>query len=211
MRLWILLKKDLRNLSDALPPALLLGIPLILIIQFANSSSEAQKIEWKTVFWITFFISIVALLYRSFGEEHRSKNFQIYSAFKIPKQIIFISQCISHALSLFIIGFFYLWLSILFFSPSMTDIPSMFALLAVVSVCLAPIGTTLGLALQVEREFLFPLFFLPLCTPVVLAAESLSIEFSRPWLSVLLIFGLVGAFLSALVFEFFFDELSQSL
>lgn len=210
MRFLTLFKKDLRNLSYAFWPAMLLGIPLLLIIQFAETSSDSQKLPWKTAFWITFFVSTVGLFYRSFGEEHRSKNFQIYSAMKIPRIMIFFSQVLVHALSLFVIGFCYLFLSILFWSPLNTSIGNDLALIALVSFCLAPIGTSLGLALQLEREFLFPLFFLPLSTPVVLAAESLSTDYSTSWLSVLLIFGVVGAFLSAVVFEFFFDELSQT-
>jgi ABC-type transport system involved in cytochrome c biogenesis permease component len=203
-----LLKKDFRNALLSMGPALLLGVPLLLIMQFTQSSASTEKISWNSAFWITFFFSSTALFFRSFGFENRFKNFHFYTAYKIPHLRIFLSQCAVHIISLFVMGVFYLLLSILFFSPPSADLSLLLKVLALTSLTLAPVGTFLGLILQVEREFLFSIVYLPLATPVILSAYSLSSSFEGSWLYVLLSFLVGGSFLSAFTFEFFFDELS---
>ena len=205
-----LLAKDLRNARWAFWPAMILGIPLLLIIQFTQDSS-GEKISWLSAFWITFFLSSTSLFFRSFGLENRFKNFQIYSALKISKLRVFLSQSLMHFLSVFLLGLGYLVITVLFWSPHEIDWQKILGILALTSACLAPVGSTLGLMLQLEREFLFSVIYLPLATPVVLGAYSLCLpEHSANWLYVLWSFFLCGSFLSAFVFEFFFDELSQS-
>ncbi|MDB5037574.1 MAG: hypothetical protein JWQ35_1102 [Bacteriovoracaceae bacterium] len=206
-----LLAKDFRNAHWAFPPALILGIPLLLILNFTQDNS-AEKISWRSALWITFLLSSTSLFFRSFGLENRFNNFQVYTAFRIPKLQIFLSQALIHFVSAFLLGLGYLLFCILFWSPKDLDLLSTMGLLALASACLAPMGTLLGLMLQLEREFLFSVIYLPLATPVVLAAYSLSlVDASTNWLYVLISFLVAGGFISALIFEFFFDELSQSL
>jgi hypothetical protein len=108
-------------------------------------------------------------------------------------------------------AFSYLALTVLFFSPIDIDLTALIEVIILTALALAPIGTVLGLMLQLEREFLFSIIYLPLATPVILAAFSLSGDLSGAWMYVLLSFLVGGSFLSAFTFEFFFDELSQSL
>jgi hypothetical protein len=91
-----LLKKDFKNSFSSLGPAIMLGIPLLLIMQFTQSSLSLEKISWKSAFWITFFFGSTALYFRSFGLENRFKNFHFYTAFNIPRLKIFLSQTIAH-------------------------------------------------------------------------------------------------------------------
>lgn len=206
-----LLKKDIRNAVWAFIPALMLGIPLILILEFTQSSAPQEKISWKAAFWISFFISTTSLYFRSFGLEHRFRTFHLYSAMNISRLSIFVSQSLTHIFSTFFLGLSYLLIVLLFFSPNDLDALAITKLIALCSVALSPLGTLLGLMLQLEREFLFSVIYLPLATPVILVAHHLSANPEAPrWLSLILIFTLLSSFLSALIFEFFFDELSQN-
>lgn len=205
-----LLYKDFLNARSALLPALLLGLPLILILQFTTQETERGPLAWTSAYWIVYFFSAVNLLYRSFSFEHRSQNFILYSAFQIAPIKIFCSQALLHFLSLLFMGLVYLGLIFVFWSFPFHDMERLMTALLLSSLCLAPVGTCLGLMLQTEREFLFSLFFLPLTTPVILGAHALSLEWTTSWGSVLGIFALMGSFVSALIFEFFFDELSQT-
>jgi len=203
----ILLWKDLKNAGFAIWPALLLGVPLLLILQFTAGESS---LSFRTALWVSYFFSSVSLLYRSYGQEFRSRNFQIYSAFQISKLAIFTSQALVHAASLCLVGLVYFGLSILFWNPIDIHWSACLTAILLVSLCLAPLGTCLGLMLQLEREFLFSLFFLPFASPLVLGAYELSGDQGELWGGLLLAFFLIGSFLSAAFFEFFFDELSQT-
>jgi ABC-type transport system involved in cytochrome c biogenesis permease component len=205
-----LLAKDFRNLKSVVLPALFLGIPLILILQFTTESTDQGLIHPLSAYWVVYFFSAVALLYRSFSAEHRYSTFIVYSALGVSRLKIFLSQALFQWIGLVVLGAIYGAL-IHFFWPSVElDWKVGLTVLALVSLCLAPLGSLLGLMLQTEREFLFSVFFLPLCTPVLLGAHSLCQEWSQAWFSVLAVFALMGGFVSALLFEFFFDELTQS-
>ncbi len=207
-----LVSKDLENAKWAFTPALMLGVPLLLLVEFTQSSSPNERVSWLSAFWISFFIATTSLYFRSFGLEHRFKNFHLYSAIKTSRLQIFMSQTLVHFVSAFLLGLCYLFLCLVFFSPGSIDWMMYLKLIALVSICLSPLGTLLGLMLQLEREFLFSIIYLPLATPVILAAHNLCMPDASPnWLSVLSIFALAGGFVSAMIFEFFFDELSQSL
>ncbi|MBN8462823.1 MAG: hypothetical protein J0M01_08405 [Dechloromonas sp.] len=201
-----LLKKDFRNACASIGPAIMLGIPMLLIIEFTQSSTST--VSWRSAFWLTYFFGSTALYFRSFGLENRFKNFHFYTAFKISRLKIFLSQAIIQFLAAFLMGCFYLLMTVFFFSPTDLDARHFVELIALTSLTLAPIGTVLGLMLQLEREFLFSIVYLPLATPVILASFSLSLGLEGSWLYVLLSFLVGGAFLSAAIFEFFFDDLS---
>ena len=210
MRFALLLKKDFRNALSAFGPALLLGIPLLLIIQFTQSTEYFEQVSWKSAFWITFFFSSTSLYFRSFGLENRFKNFQLYTGFRISKLSVFLSQTLIHILTATILGVCYLGLTLLFWSPKEVNLLMMIALIALTSGALSPLGTVLGLMLQLEREFLFSVIYLPLATPVILGTYSLSTDPVSNWLYIVLSFLVGGGFLSAMIFNFFFDDLSQT-
>jgi ABC-type transport system involved in cytochrome c biogenesis permease component len=206
-----LLLKDFRNALASFGPAMMLGIPLLLILQFSQDANS-EKLTWQSAFWVAYFFSTTSLFFRSFGLENRHKNFQFYTAFRVPKLQIFFSQSLIHFLTTCILGLGYLLLVVVFWSPRDLNLTWFFAIIVLTSACLSPIGTVLGLMLQLEREFMFSVIYLPLATPVVLGAHALTTaDFSMNWLFVLLSFLMVGGFVGAFVFEFFFDELSQSL
>lgn len=206
----ILIQKDIRHLKAAFPSAVLLGVPLILILQFTTEGTEQGILNPLSAFWIAYFFSSVALLYRSFSLEHRNSSFIVYTAFGIAKWKVFWSHCLAQWMGLVLLGVAYGLLFHLFWPQVTISVTQSLGVLALTSLALAPIGSFLGLLLQTEREFLFSIFFLPLCTPVLLAAHQLTIEWTDAWFSVLSIFCLIGSFLSSLLFEFYFDELSQT-
>jgi ABC-type transport system involved in cytochrome c biogenesis permease component len=82
------------------------------------------------------------------------------------------------------------------------------SMVAMTSVILSPIGTLLGLMFQIEREFLFPLIFLPIATPVVLGAYSFGLQDGQNWLWILATFLVGSIFICSLIFHFFFDDLT---
>lgn len=205
-----LFQKDLSALRFSLWPAILLSIPLLVILEFTTSSADIEKIRWQPAFWIVFFFCSTNLLFRSFSLEVRNKNFYIYSAAQTPRLQIFLSQTLINTLGLALMGLAQMLILFILWSPQEIDLASHLGVLLLASTSLAPVGTLLGLMLQLEREFLFSLFFLPLAAPLVLAAFNLSMEWSWTWASMMIAFCLISSFLSALAFEFFFDELSQS-
>jgi len=162
-------------------------------------------------FWVVFFIGQTSLLYRSFALEHRFQTFHNYTAWGVPSSAIFWSQTLCNWLGGILLGLFYLLLANLFGKSPIALNAEFLLVLVAVNLAMAPLGTLLSLLLQVEREFLFGLFFLPSSVPVFLAALSIT-EGENPttWFSVIAIFVLISGGLSAFLFEFFFDELTQS-
>jgi len=202
-----LLQKDLRNARFILWPALWLGIPLLLILQFSNDQQSFDSVSWKTAYWVAYFFSATAIFYRSFAQEHRFQNFGIYLSFSIPRWKILLSQLLVHSAVLFLLGFIYALLVMIFWSPQNFPWSHLLSVSLLVTLALVPVGTLLGLMLQVEREFLFSIFFMPLVTPLVLAASAMSEAWIWSWSSLILAFLIMGSFLSFFLFEFFFDEL----
>lgn len=204
-----LLEKDTRNALNAFGPALFLGVPLLLVIQFTKS----EGYPWVSGYWLTFFFSTTSLFFRSFGYENRFHTFHTYTVLSVPRLSLFVSQALVHMITINLLGLCYLLLSLLFWSPVSPDWQSVLLLSSLSALALSPLGTLLGLMLQLEREFLFSVIYLPLATPVILSGYSLSLEgwsIGSGWAQVLVGFILGGGFLSALIFEFFFDELSHS-
>lgn len=203
-----LLKKDFENFRFSFLPSILMGLPLFLILGFGNEIEFDQNLSWRSAFWLSFFISVANLFYRSFSQEHQNSNFQVYRMLKIPRIQILLSQSIIQALQSMALGLIYCIMAVVFFRAPDFDFAQMLTLIFLASICLALPGSFLGLFLQFEREFLFALFFLPLATPVILACHSLSLQPQASWLYALGIFLLLGGFLSLFLFEFFFDELT---
>lgn len=204
-----LIQKDFRNAASALPPALLLGIPLLLVIEFTQNPHLSERISWRSAFWVVYFLSSTSLFYRSFGFENRFKTFHIYRSFCVSPLKVFLSQTLMHFLSASLMGICYLIVTVTLWSPADLNWTFLGFMIVATSAILAPIGTTLGLMLQVEREFLFSLIFLPLSTPVVLGAYSYELQPDSSWPWVLAIFFVGGSFLSCLFFSFFFDDLTN--
>ncbi len=205
-----LLKKDFRNLRLSLGPALFFCLPLLLFLSVGSEFSERPHELANLSFWISYFIALSSLFYRSFSLENRFQSFHIYTALRVPKISIFVSQSLVNFLGAVLIGVCYLSIVQIFWAHSDFDFLNFFPLILVISLALSPLGSLLSLLLQIEREFLFSLFFLPVSTPLFLGALSISHQSEAPWFWVMSIFALISIFLSALLFEFFFDELTQS-
>lgn len=211
MSLWnALFFKDWENFKHNFGPAVLLGIPLILVMGFSNEVEDGINISWRAAYWLSFFFSSTAIYYRSFGLENRFRVFHVFTALRVKRLPIFVSQAFFQMILGSILGAAYLGLISIFWTPQDLSWPSMLLLSFGASLCMAPVGSLLGLALQWEREVLFSLFFIPYITPLILAVYHLSIERTASWAYLAGIFFVVGSFVSALIFEFFFDDLTQT-
>jgi len=210
-KFYALFCKDFSQLRDSGLSALFFGIPIFFLFSMAADFFDRPMNYESLSFWVVFFIGQTSLLYRSFSLEQRFQCFHVYSAWGVPNSSIFWSQTLCNWLGGILLGLFYLLLANLFGkTPLSFNLDFLICLLAV-SLAMAPLGTLLSLLLQVEREFLFGLFFLPASIPVFLAALSIT-EGQNPstWMYILFIFILISGGLSSFLFEFFFDELTQS-
>ncbi len=207
-----LLQKDFKALKYSLLPGILLGLPLLLLMQLPRDLGGQPALPWKESFWLSFFLGAVSVFYRSFSQEHRAQNFGVFLALGIGRPKILWSQALVQSFALVILGLAYAFMTFVFWSPQDFDFWPLFWTVLALSLSLAPLGTALGLFLQLEREFLFSLFFLPLTIPAFLAAQVLQTDgFSWSWSLILISYFCIGGFVVSLLFEFFFDELSQSL
>lgn len=202
-----LLEKDLKNSARSLGPCIFLGLPLILILSFFRESFKAHDIHWLAAFWLSLYIGLSALFYRSFGFEHAS-SFLLYTSLKIKPRLIFWSQALAHWLVSVAMACSYLFIVFILWSPSDAPLLNLILIAALSSLVLCPLGSLLGLMIQAEREFIFSLLFFPLSTPVILASLELSLHWDSAWLYVLGIFAALSCFLCSFIFEFFFDELT---
>lgn len=203
-----ILRKDLKQSREVVGPSFLLCLPLLVLFSLGMDGETHKEMASRVIFWICLFISLISLFYRSFSGENRYGNFHIYTSLRVKASLVFWSQTLLHFLFAFALGIFYWFLSRLLTGLE-ADTP--YLLLGFVALALAPLGSLLGLMLQMEREFLFSLIFLPLSTPVFLAALSYETTALNSWLYVLGIYATLSLYLSAFLFEFFFDELTQSL
>ncbi len=205
-----LLKKDWHNHLQSIGPALLLSGSLLLLIQWTQSPSPANHVAWESAFCLSFFVASMSVFYRSFGQEHASQNFQIYTAFNIARWKILLSQSMLHLWTLILLAGSTFLLTFIFWPPFDYSLSHIALLSLFFPLCLAPLGALLGLMLQREREFLFAITYLPLATPIFLGLHQLlSQGFAGIWLRVLFSFALVSGFLSFFVFENYFDELTK--
>jgi len=198
----LLLKKDLRESLAVVSPAFLMGFSVFILLQLSRDIPHAQTSD----FWFSFFVSSSALFYRSFSLEHRSQNFAVYRAAGLSLQKLFWSQVIVQMLRLLSIGFLLVIVLAAFGLPA----ASLWPLCLSVGFAMSPFATFLGLSLKAEKEFLFSFVYFPFVTPLVLAGASLSSADSNQsvWWSILILFGLGASFISAVAFEFFFDDLA---
>jgi len=210
-KFFTLLAKDFSQFRDAGLSALFFGVPIFFLLSMAADFFDRPMNYESLSFWVVFFVGQTSLLYRSFSLEHRYQCFHVYSTWGVPPWSIFWSQTLCNVIGGVVLGLFYLLIANLFGKSLITLDLELFGTLMAVNLAMAPLGTLLSLLLQVEREFLFGLFFLPASIPVFLAALSIT-EGENPmtWMSILAIFILVAGGLSAFLFEFFFDELTQS-
>jgi ABC-type transport system involved in cytochrome c biogenesis permease component len=205
-----LLQKDLEQLKNTLGPALLFCLPILLLLSMGSEFYDRPQEFALLSFWVSFFLGISSLYYRSFYLEHRFSCFSIYTTLRVPKWMIFCSQSFVNFLGSVLIGFTYSAFVQIFWNIPDFNWAQCLALVAMISLSLACLGTLLSLLLQVEREFLFALFFLPVATPLFLSALSVSLEGQETWIWIMAVFLCLSVFLSAMLFEFFFDELTQS-
>jgi len=204
-----LFQKDIRNAKRSFWAGLLLGLPLFLILAISNQTEPDQFVSWRTAFWFSLFFASTAIFYRSFGFESENRNFGVYTALKVRPWKILLSQSLVQVLSFFFLGLIYVLFANMWWSPQDLNLSDLLAIVLIVALTLAPTASFIGLLLQKEREILFPLFYLPFASPVIIGAHSLSLGDSSFWLYILGIFALVGGFLSFFLFEFFFDELTE--
>ncbi|TVQ77670.1 MAG: hypothetical protein EA369_08785 [Bradymonadales bacterium] len=212
MRLGIfgaLFLKDLQNFRHSLIPALLFGLPVFLLLGLSSQSGDSSLLAWQSAYWIVFFLAVTSLFYRSFEQENRSRNFSHYFSLRTPRLLIFLSQALSQWMATALLSVFFLSLVFIFWSPQDFELRSLWVSL-LVGLAISPMGCLIGLLLHWERDFLFGLFFIPLMSPAILAGHELSFAPQVSWLYLLLAQAVAGGFLSALVFEFFFDELIES-
>jgi hypothetical protein len=209
-RFLVLVKKDLSQLKNTLGPALLFCFPILLLLSIGSEFHDRPQDFALLSFWISLFLGISSLSYRSFSLEQRYQCFGLYSQLRVPKWMIFCSQSLVNFFSSLLMSAVYLVIMLVFWNLPELSMMSLLPPLVMISISLACLGSFLSLLLQVEREFLFALFFLPLATPLFLAALSLSLKNEQAWIWVMAIFLGLSVFLSALLFEFFFDELTQS-
>lgn len=210
MKFLALLEKDFKNLKFALPPALFLGIPVLLILGIGNEIEWKQNLSWRSVFWITYFISLAALFYRSFYLENSSRSFNLYRMGQVPLLQLLWSQCLVFFIGSTALAAFFIFASVVFISPRDPQVLELLGVASLTAACLSPLGSFLGLFMQFEREYLFSLFFLGGSTPVILAGHQMSESQQWNWIYLDLIFFLFSAFICSLLFQFFFDDLTQS-
>lgn len=205
-----LIVKDWKSSLWTLFPGFALGVGLLIVLCFTRSATNFSESQVSDL-WAAFFVASILIFQRSFHLESASKAFFFYRQIKASLKLLFIFQFISQALRLFIIGIIYWMIQAFFFSSPQIEITNLLVTLGCISLSISSLGVLFGLILAFEKDLLFSLLYLPTISPLMIAAyQASSGHQTAVWLSIMGSFGIISLFLSLLIFEFFFDELTQN-
>lgn len=213
---WVGLKQDFAHPDRWLSP-LLFGFTIQLVFTFARGElPESYQAQYMIAsFYVTLFLALQASIQRCFDLDLRDRVFELMRTMPISASSWYLAKWLQVTLLSFVMSLPLLTTSVVFFEGATITLwhGPIVATLFIGLLGLAAIGVMLALlvASTDAKAILFPLLFVPLTVPVLLA----SMEFSRDviqnnatlatglqsWLGLLIIVDVVALTLGILLFN----------
>src|SRR3989339_818323 len=174
---YVILKKDLildlRRMENFVA-MLFFGVIILLVFSFAlPQDEEMHKNLAPGVFWVTFLLSGILGLSKSFQMEKEMGSMEALLLAPISRGSIFLGKMLGNWIFVLVMQCLLIPLfSLLFFAPAMDHFLEMLGLSALAALGFSSLGTLLsGLTTDVRfKEILLPILLFPLLIPLLLAA-----------------------------------------
>lgn len=188
---------------------------VIVVVSFALEPGEQTSSIAAGVLWIAFTFAGVLGLGRSFVIEKDKGCLQGLMLCPVDRGILYLGKMLS--IVIFMIAVEAIILPVFLILLDQPRFPPQLALIAVVAtIGFAAVGTLFSaLAINTKaRDVMLPLLFLPIASPVIIAAiKSSGLALSgeswgaiAPWLGIMVAFDVIFLAVSPLVFEFVIEE-----
>jgi heme exporter protein B len=223
MRLWckafIIVWKDIVSeirTKETISSVLVFAILVIVIFNFAFSADQEMMLSVAPgILWVTFAFAGVLSLNRSFIMEKEEHCLEGLMACPISREVIYIGKMLVSLLFMLFVEAIVLPIFALLFNMTVIS-PQIIAVTFLTTLGFVAVGTLFS-ALAVNtraREMVLPILFLPIVSPIIIAAvnatglalagepwSSLS-----SWLGIIVAFDIIFLVASFLVFTFIIEE-----
>ena len=217
-----LLRKDLlleRRAPEAIPAMLLFTITTYVLFHFGLDRDEVSGSLASGVLLVTLLFAAILGINRLFVSEQEEGGFDGVLLAPIDRTALFVAKAIGLFLFLSLVEVVAVAaFAVLLLAPSpWPALPGLIAVLALLNVALAVVGTLVSaLAIQTRsRDLIVPIVALPLLVPALIAAARATAPLlaaggaeSLPpkWLAVLALYDLVFGLLAYAVFDFLLED-----
>lgn len=207
------LKLDLRRMENFFS-MIFFSVIILLIFAFAlPADTESHKILAPGIFWVTFLLSGILSLNKSFQMEKENSSMEAILLSPISRGSIFLGKMSGNVAFILINQIILIPLFFVFFNNSaFSHFGEMLMLSVLVTIGFSALGTLLsGLTTDLRfKEILLPILLFPLLVPVLLAAVKVTQSVladqgflvQLDWLKLLVGFDLIFLIVSYLAFDF---------
>ena len=215
--IWTILKKDLtldmRRMENFIA-MLFFGVIILLVFSFAlPQDEEMHGLLAPGVFWVTFLLSGILGLSKSFQLEKEMGSMEALLLAPISRGSIYLGKMTGNVIFILFMQCLLIPLfALLFYAPAMEHFFEMIALSALAAFGFSSLGTLLsGLTTDVRfKEILLPILLFPLLIPMLLAVVRIlagiflgeGFQGELDWLKLLIGFDLIFMIVAYLTFDF---------
>lgn len=215
--IWTIFIKDLRTdlrRKENLLSTFFFAVVILLIFHFsAPSDPKILSLFLPGIFWVTFLLSGVLSLSKSFQQEKESASIEALLLCPIDRGTIYLGKFCGNLFFIMVVQLLVIPLFGIFFVQEIFDhLLSFIALSFVASIGFTSLGTLLAFLTTGLRfnEILLPLLLFPLLIPLLLASIKITggllagneLVAYMDWLKMLIGFDLIFLVISYLAFEF---------
>lgn len=189
----------------------------LLVIVVFNFAFEPGKIELVAsgVLWVAFAFAGVLALNRSFTMEKERNCLEGLILCPVNREVIYLGKMLAALTFMLIVEAIILPVFSIFFNLPIF-MPKLVVIAVLATIGFASVGTLFSaIAVNTKaREIMLPILFLPIVSPVVIAAAQASGIVLQggswgnlwPWLQIIAAFDIIFLVVSALLFEFIIEE-----
>jgi len=215
--IWAIILKDLRldlRSKENFFSMLFFSIIILLVFAFAlPADAESQNVLAPGIYWVTFLLSGILSLSRSFQAEKENGCMDALLISPISRGSIFLGKMAGNVIFIMIVQALLIPLFSVFFTPSAwVHFGEMYLLGFLATVGFSALGTLLsGLTTDLRfKEILLPVLLFPMLIPLLLAVvkitqsllENQGFAGDLNWLKLLIGFDLIFIIVSYLTFDF---------
>ena len=202
--------------KEVIPSVLIFSILVMVIFNFAFSASQEQMILLAPgILWTTFVFAGMLSLNRSFVSEKEQGCLEALMICPVNREVIYIGKMLGNLIFLVVIETITFPIFIFLFNLPIPP-PQLVVITILATVGFIVTGTLFSaLAVNTKvREMILPLLFLPIVTPVIIAAvEASKLALAGeswssllPWLQIMIAFDIIFLVVSFLVFSYVIEE-----
>lgn len=207
------LKLDFRSMENFFS-MLFFSLIILLVFAFALPANTDNSIVYAPgVFWVTFLLSGILSLSKTFQLEKDNASLDFLLATPISRGAIFLGKMGGNLIFILVIQLIIIPIfCLLFLNSAIEYFPQLFLLSFLVAIGFSALGTLLsGMTVDIRfKEILLPILLFPLLVPLLLSAVRLtqnvlantSILAQADWLKLLLGFDGIFLVLAYITFDF---------